>query len=127
MDITVTEIDDYSANDISSLHMPYNSLPTFENKAVTRYTMQRFIKENAKEQAIDHDGCFTFEFEVSAGLGAKSGKADLGVGVSAGFKYENCSTWTEVPGGYNVHMSVYTPSDPSYDLAYSLVSNWYRA
>ena len=89
--------------------------------------MQRFIKENAKEKAIDHDGCFTFEFEVSAGLGAKSGAADLGVGISAGFKYENCSTWREVPGGYNVHMSVYTPSDPSYDLAYSLVSNWVRA
>lgn len=86
--------------------------------------MQRFIKENAKEQAIDREFCFAFDFEVTAGLGVKSGVVDLGVGVAAGFAYKNCSTWREVPGGYNVHMSVYTPSDPSYDLAYSLVSNW---
>jgi len=46
--------------------------------------------------------------------------------VYAGFKYEDCSKWTEVPGGYTVSMSVYNYNDPSYSHAYAVTPmTWY--
>jgi hypothetical protein len=124
MDIVVTEIDTTSANDVSSLHIPYKDVPTFDNPKVTRYTMKRFIQEDPKAKKIEYKGCFTLDFEVAVGIGASSGPASAGVGVKAGFKYEDCSEYTELPGGYTAHMSVYNYNDPSYDLAYSLTPSW---
>jgi hypothetical protein len=43
MDIVITEIDSTSANDVSSLHIPYEDLPTFTDSRITRYTMKKFI------------------------------------------------------------------------------------
>ena len=43
MDIVVTEIDSTSANDVSSLHIPYKDFPTFTNSRVTSYTLKKFI------------------------------------------------------------------------------------
>ena len=43
MDIVVTEIDTTSANDVSSLHIPYKDFPTFTDSRVTSYTLKKFI------------------------------------------------------------------------------------
>ncbi len=43
MDIVVTEIDSTSANDVSSLHIPYKDFPTFTDSRVTSYTLKKFI------------------------------------------------------------------------------------
>jgi len=124
VNIEITEVDSTSANDISSLHIPYSTMPTFTKAEITRYTMKKFIKENAKEQMVDHDGCVSIDFDIAFGIGATNGPVKFGVSVYAGFKYEDCSAWKEVPGGYTVHMSVYNYNDPSYDLAYSLTGSW---
>jgi hypothetical protein len=73
---------------------------------------------------IDHDGCITIGLDIAFGIGATQGPVTAGIAVKAGFKYEDCSKWTEVPGGYTVHMSVYHHDDPNYDLAYSLTPSW---
>jgi hypothetical protein len=126
MDIVVTEIDSTSANDISSLHIPYKDMPQFKDNRISRYTMKKFIKEDAAEKMVDHDGCVEIDFSIAFGIGATNGPVTAGLSVSAGFKYEDCSKWREVPGGYTVHMSVYHYNDPSYNLAYSLTPSWTR-
>lgn len=124
MDILVTEIDTTSRNDLSSLHIPYWDLPRFTDSRISRYTMKKFIKEDAAEKMIDHDGCIEIEFSIAFGIGVSEGPVSAGLAVKAGFKYEDCSKWTEVPGGYTVHMSVYHYNDPSYNLAYSMTPSW---
>ena len=86
--------------------------------------MKKFIKESANEQMVDHDGCVDIDFDIAFSVGATKGPVKAGLGVSVGFKYEDCIKWTEVPGGHTVHMSVYNYNDPSYDLAYSLTEEW---
>jgi len=123
MDIVITEIDTTSANDVSSLHIPYDNVPTFADNRITRYTMKKFIQEDPSKEVKDHkDDCVAVELSVAFGIGLLGPLAT--VGGHAGIKYEDCSTWKEVPGGYTVHMSVYNHDDPSYDLAYSLTPSW---
>lgn len=124
MDIVITEIDSTSANDVSSLHIPYENIPTFSDSRITRYTMKKFIKEDAAEKMVDHDGCVSIDFTIALGIGITDGPVTAGKALKAGFKYEDCTKWTEVPGGYTVHMSVYNYNDPSYNLAYALTPNW---
>jgi len=102
LDVKITEVDTFS-NDISSLTFKGSDLPKFSSDKVTRYTMKKFIKENANEKAVDHDGCVGFDLGI--GLKMKVGAGE--VAANFGVKYEDCSKWTEVPGGYNLHMSVY--------------------
>lgn len=61
---------------------------------------------------VHHDGCISIGFDLAYGIGSTKGVAKLGLGVYVGWKYEDCSKWTEVPGGYTVTMSVYEWDDP---------------
>lgn len=124
MDILITEVDSTSANDLSSLHIPYSAMPRFSTDKISRYTMKQFIKEVAGEQEVQHEGCVKIDFTIAFGIGIMSGPMKAGLGVTAGFKYEDCSEWKEIPGGYTLHMSVYNYNDPSYDLAYSMTNSW---
>ena len=127
LDVTITEVDSmWSANDISSLSIAPSDWPQFRKDGVTRYTMKKFVKEDAAEKAVDHDGCITIDLSVAAEIGLTEGPVTSGVAFSTGFTLEDCSKWTEVPGGYTIHMSVYTEADPNYDVAYSLTGPWLK-
>ena len=43
LDIVITEIDSTSSNDVSSLHIPYWTIPDFTADGITRFTMKKVI------------------------------------------------------------------------------------
>lgn len=45
----------------------------------------------------------------------------IGAEVGGQVSYKDCSEWTDVPGGYNVYLSVFDQTDPNFDMAYGLV------
>jgi len=68
--IKITEVDSSSANDVTGLKLPYNAIPTFTKKEITRFTMKKFIQENAMEEAFYHDGCISIDFDIAWGFGS---------------------------------------------------------
>lgn len=127
LNVKITEVDSiFSADDVSSLRFGPTDWPQFTTPDVTRYTVKKFIKEDAAEEAVDHDACVGFDLAIGFGIGVTEGPVTAGVAFSAGLKLEDCSVWKEVPGGYNLNFSVYHKDDPNYDLAYSLTSSWQK-
>jgi len=70
-------------------------------------------------ETVEKKVCWTISTGAGASFGVKhEGNEDspleLAVGADVGISRESCSSWTDVPGGYTVYMSVFDQKDPNF-------------
>lgn len=63
-------------------------------------------------ETVEKKVCWTISTGVGASFGVKhegdeDSPLELAVGADASISRESCSSWTDVPGGYTVYLSVF--------------------
>jgi hypothetical protein len=75
---------------------------------------------------VEKNVCWAVSAGAEASFGVKykenvDSPLEIAVGVEQMNSRESCSSWTEVPGGYTVFLSVFDQKDPNFAQAYALV------
>jgi len=111
---------DNSSFEMSTSTFANNLFPSAKTPS---YDMKVFVKQAASTpETVEKKVCWTVSASVAASVGETDDEGvTIGAEMEAGVSYENCSSWTDVPGGYNVYLSVFDQTDPNFDMAYSLV------
>jgi len=104
------------------------SSSTFANKMFPKmnqpsYDMKVFVKQaESTPETVEKKTCWTVRAGAEAAVGLDvADSVEVGASLIAQISREECSEWVDVPGGYNVHLSVFDQQDPAFAQAYGLV------